>query len=249
MLNTRYFVGLTFCLGALCFVNSDTTAQSVYSTGHGDIGVAYEGGALELHWHIEGGTVDGVVRPDEEFEADELVAVTGFAFNEPDGRPTGGAWDPIGNNAGDKTWYFSSSGLDSDNNNTPFIGLASAELDPNDWSTLLTWAVTDVSGPGQFSVWQNGVTPTFFASSADGLDANDEFTAAIGGHDHFNYGFTELGDYDVTFQVRATHSTDGDRTDEKTFSFSVVAVPEPGSFAVIASLGIAGLFIRRRQVA
>jgi surface-anchored protein len=156
------------------------------------------------------------------------------------GRPAGSAWDPIGNDVGDDVWYLPQGNIAG----TPFLGLATEELDPNDWDGGMTWEVISVTGPGQFSLWQNGApNPNFFVSSVDGLP--DSFTRGIGGHDHYNYGFTALGTYDVTFQVSATHVSDGFQSDTATFRFT--AVPEPGSFAALASLSAIGMLVRRRR--
>ena len=244
MLNLKSLPCFIICVGAVFALSSDALAQGIYSGGHGDIGVAYEDGALDIHWHIAGGTVDGTSRPNEEFEADELIAVTSLTFNAPDGRPAGSAWDPIGNSAGDDVWYMPQ----TEDAGTPFLGLATEELDPNDWTGDVIWSVTAVSGPGEFSIWQDGVSPSFLASSVDGFDDNDQWTQIVGGHAHANYGFTALGDYDVTFQIDGTHNVDGDLSDTATLSFRVVAVPEPGSLAILGSISVVGLLVRRRRI-
>lgn len=245
MLKLSYLPRFIICVGALCAMSSELSAQGIYDDGHGDIGVAYEAGELELHWHIEGGTVDGSARPDEEFEAEDITAVTDLVFFNAAtgmdiGRPAGSDWDPIGNDAGDFFWFLPQ----TDNPGTPFIGLATEEMGlASEWSTDLTWEITAYSGPGEFSIWQSGVSPNFFASTSAGLLS---FDTNVGIHDHYNYGFTELGTYDIQFTVSATHAADGFVSDTGTLSFLVV--PEPSSLAVIASFGLAGLLRRRRQV-
>lgn len=241
MLKLRQWSG--FLLGAaITFygVCGDASAQSVYDDGHGDIGIAYEEGELELHWHIEGGTVDGVPRANEEFDAEELVAVTSLLFNDPAGRPSDPSWAPIGNAPGDITYLLPQASISG----TPFLGLASEEMGlPSDWATDLTWTVSNFSGPGEFSIWQNGVTPDFFVSTADGLLS---WTGPVGGHDHYNYGFTEAGLYDVELTVSATHATDGPVSDTASFRFSAVtSIPEPSGSALLATLGL-GVLTRRR---
>ncbi len=46
-------------------------------------------------------------------------------------------------------------------------------------------------------------------ATADGITAADFITILEGGHGHFNFGFTEMGLYEVTFEAVATLA-DGD---------------------------------------
>ncbi len=64
-----------------------------------------------------------------------------------------------------------------------------------------------------------------------------------GGHDHFNYGFSEQGLWSVELTVSATHTTEGLLTDTETFTFQVI--PEP-STALLGLFGALGLLRRRR---
>jgi surface-anchored protein len=128
--------------------------------------------------------------------------------------------------------------------NAPFLGIGSEELDPGDWTGDLSLTLTGMSGPGVFSLWQDGFSPTFFMSTFDGVSGADTISFTAGGHDHFNYGFTQPGLYEVTFEVAGTHSVDGFKTGSATYSFHVVGgyVPEPGSFGLLA---LGALVLRR----
>ena len=242
----KKLLAVSICsIGMLCLFAGNARA-GLFTSGHGDIGVAYEGGELELHWHVAsdaivdgmaaGGGADGM-----EFEAPDLrVQVNGITM----ARPAGAAWDPVGNAAGEAIWFLPQTETVADAQGKPYLGLAAEEgITAGDW-TGFTWEITSLSGPGQFSLWQDGVTtPNFFASSVDGLP--DAFAGPLGGEDHFNFGFTALGTYDVGFRVSGTHDTDGFKSHSATFRFE--AVPEPSSLAVLATLGIAGTFVRRRR--
>jgi len=68
----------------------------------------------------------------------------------------------------------------------------------------LTWRVTGVDGPGDFSVFTVGAfgAPTVIFNSADGLP--DSRVVPTGVHVHGNWGFTAPGEYTVTFEATAT---------------------------------------------
>jgi surface-anchored protein len=228
------------------FIGVSAEGALIYSSGHGDIGVAYEGGQLVLHWHLGPSSIlDGnpVGNPPdgEEFDPTDVAA---FVSAPPIPRPAGAVWDPIGNAAGENVWILPQ----VNNPAQPFLGLATEELIPANWSSF-AWEVTNVSGPGQFSLWQDGFTPTFAASSANGLP--DSFTGpGVGGHDHYNFGFTTEGIYDVAFTVRGMHTSDGLKTDSGVFRFAVgaSAVPEPGGLTLVFLLGgaLGGWSVLRR---
>jgi surface-anchored protein len=233
---------------AILAAGMSTQAQSfVYSAGHGDIGLAYDAGALELHGHIHAGSVvDGVA-----LGADAEFAPSGFTILVPDpsiSRPSGSAWDFIGTAAGSPIWFLPQ----SQDASKPFLGIGSEELDPGDWTGFLSITLNSVSGPGRFSVWQNGTfgDPSVRMSTADGISGTDRILLSAGGHAHYNFGFTAPGLYEVTFTASGVHAVDGTVSDTGTFVFAVQAVPEPSEYALFA--GIAGLAFaawRRRRTA
>ncbi|MFN3190267.1 MAG: choice-of-anchor M domain-containing protein [Aureliella sp.] len=183
---------------------------------HGDIGVAFEAGELELHYHFEDG-LNGT-GPEVEYEPGEVfVRVADNTSVTDDGLiPLVG---------GDTAFILPQSGTLADSLGVPFVGIASEELDPGFFSSL-DIALTDFDGPGEFALWQDGLSPTVFMQTNNGLDATDNLPLGVGLHDHFNYGFSTAGTYQLTF--------------------TATAVPEPGSLAAL-SLGVVGLFTRRRR--
>lgn len=231
------------CVAALAAAGTGLAA-GVFTAGHGDIGVAYEDGALEPHWHLHpGAVVDGApLAADEEYAPDGLVA---WVADPSIARPPGAQWDFLGTASGSPLWFLPQA-LDP---LKPFLGIASEELDPADWNSLKL-SLVQFSGPdgGQFSLWQADLfgNPEVKMTTADGISGVDAVSLVPGGHGHFNYGFTAPGVYELEFQWDADHKTDGPVSATATFAFGVTAVPEPGPAALLA-LGGAALLWRRRS--
>jgi surface-anchored protein len=103
-----------------------------------------------------------------------------------------------------------------------------------------------MSGPagGNFSMWDSDSfgNPTFYFSTADGISDLDVYHPPVAGsHGHFNWGFTQPGTYELTFQFEGTHNTDGFKTASGTFEFQVSTVPEPAQTGLFAALGLLAL--------
>ncbi len=238
--------------GALCALavslasGSAHAALSVYTLGHADIGVGYLTGiGLEPHWHVHAGaTVNGSpLAADAEYEPTDLLA---YVPPPSVPRPSGPAWNFLGNSAGAPVWFLPQ-GLDPAK---PFLGIASEELDPADWNSL-TLSLKSMTGPagGHFSLWQTDTfgSPTVKMATSDGISGSDSFAMTVGGHDHYNYGFTAPGIYYVEFQWDGDHKTDGRFSATGTYAFGVTVVPEPGETAALAALGLAGFALWRRR--
>lgn len=219
-------------------------AIDVYTDGHADIGVAYDAGALEPHWHLHSGAVvnGAPLGAEEEFAPSQLLA---YVADPPIARPGGAQWDFLGTAAGNNIWFLPQ-------NNTsgkPFLGIASEELDPADWNSLKL-SLTGISGPagGHFSLWQNGVFgPEVKMATSDGITGADGFFQTVGGHDHYNFGFTTPGVYYLTFRWDGSHKNDGEVTASDTFAFGVTAVPEPAATAAGTALALAAFGLWRRR--
>lgn len=225
-------------------------AQSfIYTEGHGDIGVAYVGGAFEPHWHLHLGTVvnGSPLSEDTEYAPGEALA---FVPSPSVNRPAGAQWDFLGTAAGNPLWMLPQ----SNQAGKPFLGIASEELVLSEWSSL-TLSLVGVSGPsgGQFSLWQSDAfgSPVVKMASGDGITGADAMSMIPGGHDHYFYGFTQPGVYQVTLKWDGMHTGDGAVSATETFAFGVTVVPEPGEvgIAVAVGLGVLAWYRNRRRVA
>ncbi|MEM7146959.1 MAG: choice-of-anchor M domain-containing protein [Verrucomicrobiota bacterium] len=224
------------------------SAQDIWSAGHGDIGLEYEGpGTMEPTWHLgednETVILNGVPTnfgtEGQEFEPDEIIAFS----NRVESRAAGAAWDPTGVVEGAPLYVFPQ----TNDPTVPFLGFGLEELDPGDWLSNIEMTLTGLSGgTGDFSVYttDNFGVPTFLMASSDGISAADVVSQAAGTHEHYNWVFSEKGTYDVTFEFSGLHITDGVQSQSATYTFTVV--PEP-SRAMLAAAGLCGMILQRRR--
>lgn len=210
-------------------------AASLLSGGHID-GPAFGYdtlGGLEPHFHNEGGADGAIINGTRvtagtEYEPDELIIFV---------RPTSTT------SIGATTYYWlPETEAAAFANNVPFVGIGLEELNPGDWvGGTLTLSLLSVSGPGSFRLWQDDG----FGGEVDFLNpaaSINSFTLAAGSHTHYNWGFTELGDYALEFEISGTHQVDGVQSASATYFY---AVPEPSSALLLLGGMLAG-FRRRR---
>lgn len=224
---------------SLAFVPAFAFAQVQLPADHVDLGIGYAAGALELHWHDEEG--------DTEYAPDEAYAF--IPLSSTITRPAGAQWDFTGAIAGG-TIYLAPAGQEA---GVIFLGLGSEEIANGTFVTnTVTFRLDSVSGPGGgvFALWQTDFLgePLVALSSTSG--GQTSFSVITGGHDHYNWGFSAPGVYELTFTVSGVLD-DGFSTpvsDTATFSFAVgTAIPEPSSAAALAGFAILGLAASRRR--
>lgn len=243
-------------LFGFCIAIEPALAGMFYIDGHGDIGVGYEPvdpmdllgpKNLHPHWHLGDGAGTSVVGlpmvTDAEFEPQEITAVVPLSSKF--SNPGGITWSFLGTSSGADVFFLPQ-------NNPPgvvipFLGIASEELEPAEWSNLI-WKIS-LSGapPGNFSIFSNGIFgPSILYSSLLGPSS---FPTAIGSHDHFNLAFTQPGFYDLDITISGNHTIDGMKTASGTFQFfvgDISSVPEPNSTALVTSAWLI-VFSRRTQ--
>lgn len=230
----------SFLLVGFALTASASASAATLTKGHVDfIGIAYDGTNFEPHSHVESGVVDGVPIVDVEFGAGDLI----IQISAPTTRDAGSAFAPIGVGAGESYWTATES---ADENVLPLVGFGLEELDPLDWSSNITVTLTGASIPmdAVFSTWKGEVTPVFSFSTLDGLTAADSVSLVPGAHIDYNWGFTKVGNYELTFLIEGTHAVDGFKSTTASYAFAVI--PEP-SAALLGAFGALGLLRRRRN--
>ena len=227
------------------------SGASLWTSGHGDIGLALHGGTeLEIHFHLghdEPAIVDGTTINDTEFEAADLTV---FVNNAAQTTSNAALATGTGVASGQPLWVLPQGETAASAANLPFVGWGTEELVPGDWSTNLVFALTAVtspSGSGHFSAFQDdGLGGFNFAfSTADGISAMDAISQAAGSHEHYAMAFSEPGLWEITLTASGTHSTLGVMTSSPT-TLSFQVAPEP-SRAVLLGLGMVCLILRRRR--
>ncbi|WP_197453567.1 choice-of-anchor M domain-containing protein [Caulifigura coniformis] len=223
-----------------------------YTAGHADIGLANDGGGF-LHYHFGTGAVlDGVtLAGEEEFApADAYVRVGDAGIVNLPNIPA--YTSMLGVPAGTDVWIAPQ----TQNPLLPFLGFATEELDPSFGNVAFT--LLSMTGPGQFALWATDAfgmptVPGGTWGTVDGIDSSDSFSLPTGAHNHFNWGFTEAGLYQLAIRAESQF---GGLVDEGIFTFAVgdltegpQAVPEPSTLLLcgLSAFGVGVQRLRRRK--
>lgn len=221
-------------LAVLSVLTPTLQAQVPITSGHADIGVAYENSAWDLHVHDEVNDI----------EYEPGAAVFRLDTNTHITIPANPAYSFLGA-AGNSAWVLPQTQQDD----KVFLGLGAEELSATDWNGSIQLTLKGVAGPGSLAVWDNDAfgNPTVLLNSANGIDASEKLVLQPGGHTHLNWGFTAPGDYSVTFEASGTHIVDGvTSSGDATYQFSVVPEPGPVALAMVGFAAAAIAFARKR---
>ncbi|MDX2037645.1 MAG: choice-of-anchor M domain-containing protein [Isosphaeraceae bacterium] len=251
MLSKIRFLALAIALGLAAGTARAGQFDDFYTAGHGDIDIHYEGGELHLGYHL-GATavVNGFplgAAGEGEFEADTISVIVGA-----NGLVTGNAGLPAPF-AGNPLWTLPQANRPM----RPFLGIATEEIEPGTFEggALTLSLIGFVQRPmgGEFVLYQGGDEAAPFFNSANGF-SGDDLTLYEGNHDHFVYGFTKEGIYDVILRATGVLEETGESLSvTETFRFRVgtipsVVVPEPATLASAAfAVVLGGLALRPRR--
>lgn len=187
------------------------------TTEHVDLNIRYAGGPLPSAWTM-------TIEDDDNLATYGLNQATLFARLLARGpRPSGSSWDFIGVPAGAPYWRLPQ----LQNNSLLYLGVSAAgvgftsigQYNPvtesggkvNGYGPWVKLTLLSVRSKGKFSVWRSGdAGPIPYMASSDGISANDSLWVLASGHNHYNWGFTLPGNYEVTFKTSAyTRNFDG----------------------------------------
>jgi surface-anchored protein len=226
-------LSLSLTLGAtLSLACLPAYAAVPIGSDHVDIGIAYEGGAFDLHIHQEE-PVDIEYAPDEAFFLIGAVSQT---------TSPGGPFTAFLGSAGNPVWVLPATEVAG----LPFLGFGTEELDPADWLGNLSLSLRSVTGTGNFSVWSSGAfgVPTVAMNSTDGFSEGDRLSLVPGSHGHYNLGFTAPGTYVVELEASGTHVVDGPVSSGPT-AYTFQVVPEPSTYVLLLA-GTGAFLVSRR---
>ena len=195
-------------------------APTIFSRGHTDLGIAFEGGAFDLHVHAE----------EFDLEAEPGAAVLRVLPTAENVIPSNSAFSFLGS-SGDPVWILPQDSDEAETAGILYLGIGSEEILPGTFSGDLSVALTNVAftpEPGSspsanFSVYtvNSGGVPTVLMSTNDGIDSADTATITPGGHTHVNWAFTQPGRYVVSFAVTGTPTGGSPVTDSASYTFVV----------------------------
>jgi surface-anchored protein len=133
-------------------------------------------------------------------------------------RPDGAQWDFTGVAAGEPLYIFPQANPGnvlwpsfSSDQTSPSAFAAYSESDPRVTSTSTRWVSYHLvqvrywgDGAGHLAIWNSTIaTQIVWMSTVDGIDASDRFLLEVGGHVHMNWGFSDIGWYEVDARASA----------------------------------------------
>lgn len=229
----------TLVFASLLLGMSTTHGQVQYADGHADIGIAYENGDWDLHFHDE--EAGGEFEPGEIFIYGSESNSNSFKFS----APGPGNFSFLGD-SGDDVFIFPQ----VESADLPFLGIAAEEIDAGIFIGDITVSFAGFSGPGDFFLYQvdSFSNPNVIFDSTDGI--GESLTISVGSHAHYNWAFTAEGVYTIGLSASGILN-DGMGTFTQSpiaqYTFGVNAVPEPSSYALLVSLAVFCTIITKRR--
>ncbi|MCC5847581.1 MAG: choice-of-anchor M domain-containing protein [Verrucomicrobia bacterium] len=194
---------ITFILPFICLLSVTLHAQwdyRAYTDGHVDIGPRLEEGQLKGFWKNDGATIDGQISAPD-FPAHGVRALAIFDENTPPlNRPAGSQWDFLGVAPGEPIYILPSSGTP---NTVPYLGFSTEDPSLGSYDEVHV-TLQSMTGPdgGVFSLYvfsiSTGTSNVYMNTSENDYPAGT-LELDVGDHEHYNWAFSKLGTYDLTF--------------------------------------------------
>ena len=123
-----------------------------------------------------------------------------------------------------------------------YLGISAEGLPSGVFKGNLKIRLKAVQGPGQFFVWQATSFGDFNLrmNTRDGITEVDQTSPIMGSHEHFNWGFTAPGIYQVTFEAsaRLVGASEEIFSLPSTFMFHVLPLPVAPAAPSLRTLGL-----------
>lgn len=262
-MRTRHLLPLLLATGPALLFTPFASAQSYWSSGHGDIGVSLEIQPhgdhnhyyLHSHWGLDSGAVvDGVALPNPPapLAQHEFAPATLVAWSNTTQNATAPVAQALGIAAGSSVYRA------GNENYQPNLGFAAygigSDLDWVDGGLTITLSDWSGSNPGSFAL-VHGASDIIASTFDPALsEAGNSFFLGAGDHDHYSWYFSSAGYYQLTFTWEGYLLGDESEpefvTVSNTYGFHVgTAVPEPSTWALLlsATTGIGAIIVRRRK--
>lgn len=238
---------LSFAAAASLAAFASAAAQSVWTSGHGDIGIELHGDHFHTHWGIDAlSVVDGTtLTGSEEYRPEDIVAkidstlpaVASVAAAL--GIQAGDTVFRAGNNTYQPNLGFSAYGIGLENNWLAVDGFSQAgglTIELTGWNA---------GNPGEFVLARSNGT-ALFSTLSTGVP-NSLFILA-GDHEHYSWFFSTAGYYELSLTWSGTHAEYGFISITDTYGFQVGnAIPEPSTWAaILGGITAIGTVARRR---
>lgn len=206
------------------FLLAEPFDYRAYTQGHVDIGVRVQDGGVSGYWKNDGATVDGETflfgLHDEfvpEFNAHEIRALGVFdAATPPLTRPAASQWDFLGVDAGEPIYILPEGGVP---NTLPYLGFSTEHPSVAAFDEVKITLIA-MTGPvhAVVSVFATSANVPFntlggFPAGTLEIDTQD--------HLHYNWAFTHIGTYDLTFRFDILAGSQIVHTGVDTFRFQI----------------------------
>ena len=210
-----------------------SSSAAVLRSGHADVGIAYEENKLFPHIHDEVNDVE-YAPGSASFLVKYAARVT---------IPTDSAYNFLRPGGETNAWILPQ----VQNPDLLFLGFGAEEIETgvlaNDQVTVRLSSIVAPAG-GFFSLYtvDEFNAPIVRMNTGDGISAADSFVLPAGGHQHFNWSFTQPGDYKVAFTFTAKVGT-VTKTATATYKFHVQTEAETTGAKLLVSRSGVGLDI------